>query len=278
MTIKEITQKLEQKVPLEWQEDYDNCGVQCGDSLQECNGVFVCFNFSEDVIDEAISKGANMVVSHHPLIFHGMKKIEPFDEIGRIIFKAIKNNVLLYSMHTNMDSGTFGGNWLFSKKLGLTNIEVLEPKNGVVEPEKDCPDFEIYRNEDNLATVGLGRVGTLQNEMSATCFFDFLKERLNVPHVRYSGSTERMIKRVAVCGGAGNSLINAALDSHADVFVTGDLKYHDFFKSDNRMLIVDLGHFETEHFIKDIIHSELKKIVNVPIYVNENEKSGIEYY
>lgn len=279
MKIREIIQKLEQKFPLEWQEDFDNCGVQCGDISNECSGALVCFNFSDNVIDEAIKIGANLVVSHHPLIFRGLKKIEPKDETGRIICKAIKNDILLYSMHTNMDSGTFGGNWLFAKKLELSDIEVLEMKNGVEEPDKSSPEIGIYKNDVSLSSVGLGRVGNLPHAMAVTEFFDFLKERLNVTRVRYSGSTAgRVIKRVAVCGGAGNSFIEAALHSKADAYVTGDLKYHDFFRPDNRMLLVDLGHFETECFIKDILFNELNKFPGFPVRLFENEKSGIEYY
>ena len=278
MKINEIIKKIEARFPLEWQEDFDNCGVQCGDVLQECSGAMVCFNFSEQVVDEAVAAGANLVVSHHPLIFRGLKKIEPKDEMGRIIFKAIKNNLLLYSMHTNMDSGTFGGNWLFAKKLELSDIVVLEPKIDVAEPERDSADMAIYKDGVGLPSVGLGRVGNLPHAMSARQFFDFLKDKLNVSRVRYSGDTEREIKRVAVCGGAGNSLIDTALRSHADAYVTGDLKYHDFFRADNRMLMVDLGHFETECFIKDILFNELQKCSDVPVRLFENEKSGIEYY
>ena len=278
MKINEIIKKIEARFPLEWQEDFDNCGVQCGDVLQECSGAMVCFNFSEQVVDEAVAAGANLVVSHHPLIFRGLKKIEPKDEMGRIIFKAIKNNLLLYSMHTNMDSGTFGGNWLFAKKLELSDIEVLEPKTDVSEPERDSAGMAIYKDEVGLSSVGLGRVGNLPHAMSAQQFFDFLKDKLNVSRVRYSGDTERKIRRVAVCGGAGNSLIDIALRSHADAYVTGDLKYHDFFRADNRMLMVDLGHFETECFIKDILFNELQRCSDVPVRLFENEKSGIEYY
>lgn len=278
MIINEIIKKLEYKFPLEWQEDFDNCGVQCGNVNNECSGAVVCFNFSEQVLDFAMSKGANLIVSHHPLIFRGLKKIVPADETGRLLFKAIGNNVLLYSMHTNMDSGTFGGNWLFAKKLSLSDIEVLEPKTGVAEPEKSSPEIGIYKSAASSSSVGLGRVGTLPHEMTATEFFDFLKERLGVPHLRYSGPAERKIRRVALCGGAGNSLIDAALRSKADAYITGDLKYHDFFRPDDRMLLVDLGHFETECFIKEILYNELCNNSDIPVYLFENEKSGIEYY
>lgn len=275
MKIREIIEQLESRFPLVWQEDFDNCGLQCGDREEEFKGALVCFNISERALDEAVALGANFVISHHPLIFSGLKKIEPSNEVGRILFKAIRNRISLYSMHTNIDSGTFGGNWLFAKKLELTGITVLEPQNNVPEPSKNDEEFSIYK--DGVPSVGLGRVGNLPCEMTDTEFFAFLKERLQVDRIRYSGTLKHKIRRVAVCGGAGNSLISAALASHADAYVTGDLKYHDFFKPDNRMLLVDLGHFETECFIRDILLDELRRISSNPVNIFTDEKSGIMY-
>ncbi|MCQ2286562.1 MAG: Nif3-like dinuclear metal center hexameric protein [Bacteroidales bacterium] len=278
MRINEIIEKLEEKIPLCWQEDFDNCGIQCGDRNAEFTGAMVCFNMSETVLDEAIAQGANLIVSHHPLIFSPLKKIEPVNEIGRVIFKALSHHLTLYSMHTNMDSATFGGNWLFAKKLQLLNIEVLDPKYDVPEPERNTPEFSIYKQGDNLSSVGLGRVGNLPAPMSGVHFVEFVKKQLGVSDLRYSGSLDRQIRRVALCGGAGGSLMKLALAARADVFITGDLRYHDFFIPDDRMLLLDAGHFETEYFIKDILFNELQKIVKDMVYMFPDEKSGIKHY
>ncbi|HPE41325.1 MAG TPA: Nif3-like dinuclear metal center hexameric protein, partial [Bacteroidales bacterium] len=129
MKIKEVIHHLETKFPLHWQEDFDNCGIQCGDKEREITGVMVCFDMSEKVLDEAIAKNCNMVISHHPIIYKtGLKKVEPTNRVGKVICKALENKILLYSMHTNIDSGINGGNVLFAQKLGLKQLQVLSPK------------------------------------------------------------------------------------------------------------------------------------------------------
>lgn len=245
MKIKEIINHLEQKFPLEWQEDYDNSGMQCGDKEQEITGALVCFEFSDKVIEEAIELNANLIVAHHPLIFgNGLKKIEPTNRIGRMICKAIENHLVLYSMHTNVDSGIGGGNDALAQKLQLQNTQVLLTQDWEGELE---------------GKVGLGMVGNLPEAMSEKEFLQHVKDCLGLTVVKYRGGKKDRIHRVAVCGGAGASLMKNAMAAHADAFVTGDVRYHDFFTADNQMLIVDVGHFESEHFIKDILYAELKE-------------------
>jgi len=362
MKIKEIIQFLEQKFPLHWQEDFDNCGIQCGDKERNVTGIVVCFDMSEAVIDEAIDKGANMVISHHPIIYrNGLKKIEPTDRTGKIICKALENKILLYSMHTNMDSGKNGGNVLFAHKLGLHKLSVLMPKenqfyklivfvpsensillkealfrigcgsmgnyshcsytcDGVgsfkplsganphvgqcnrlerVEEERiemifpkikkrqvietlylhhpyEEPAFDIVALENPNREVGLGRIGMLQHPMPAKDFIPYIKEKLNLAAVRFSGDLNAEIKKVAVCGGGGASFVADALDAGVDAYITGDLKYHDFFIPENRMLLIDIGHFEGEHFIREIIVSLLKENFNTfAVYFTEKEFSVI---
>ena len=348
MKIKEVIQFLEQKFPLHWQEDFDNCGVQCGDREREITGIMVCFDMSEAVIDEAIEKGANMVISHHPIIYkNGLKKIEPNNRVGKILCKALENKMLLYSMHTNIDSGKFGGNVLFAQKLELQKLSVLSPKEGQfcklvvfvpsensillkealfragcgnignyshcsyacegigsfkplaganphigthnrierVEEERvemifpkhkkhqiietlyhnhpyEEPAFDIISLENLNREVGLGRVGTLPKPMLAKDFILFVKEKLNLEVVKYSGDMNSEIQKVAVCGGGGASFVTDALSAEADAFITGDLKYHDFFIPENKMLLIDIGHFEGEHFIREIIVSLLQENFN----------------
>ena len=345
MKIQEVIHFLEQKFPLHWQEDFDNCGVQCGDKEREITGIVVCFNMSEAVIEEAIAKGANMVVSHHPIIYrNGLKKIEPTDRVGKILCKALENKILLYSMHTNIDSGKGGGNVLFAQKLGLQKLSVLSPKenqfyklvvfipsensvllkdalfragcgnignyshcsytceglgsfkplagadphigqrNRIERVEEDRiemifpkvkkrqvietlyqhhpyeePAFDIIALENLYKEVGLGRIGLLPQAMPAKEFIQYVKEKLKLEVVKFSGNLNAEIKKVAVCGGGGASFVTDALAAGADAFITGDLKYHDFFIPENKMLLMDIGHFEGEHFIREIIVTLLKE-------------------
>ena len=348
MKINEIIQFLEQKFPLHWQEDFDNCGVQCGDKERNITGIVVCFDLSESVIDEAIEKGANMVISHHPIIYrNGLKKIEPTDRVGKILCKALENKILLYSMHTNIDSGKYGGNVLFAQKLGLQKLSVLSPKEnqfyklvvfvpsessvllkealfragcgnlgnyshcsysceGIgsfkpltganptvgkhnrierVEEERvemifpkikkrqvietlynqhpyEEPAFDIFPLETQCREIGLGRIGELPHNMGVTDFIQYVKDKLQLETVKFSGNRNAEIKKVAVCGGGGASFVTNALNAGADAYITGDLKYHDFFIPENKMLLMDIGHFEGEHFIREIIASLLKENFN----------------
>ncbi|MBP5650957.1 MAG: Nif3-like dinuclear metal center hexameric protein [Bacteroidales bacterium] len=264
MKIKEVLQFLESKFPLQWQEDFDNSGMQCGDKEQEITGAVVCFEFSDAVIEEAIRLKANLIVAHHPLIFgNGLKKIEPTDRVGRMVCKAIENRLVLYSMHTNVDSGIGGGNDAFAQKLKLQNARVLDPK--------------IVEGEFN-GLVGLGKVGELPHAMSVPEFVAYVKDCLGLQVVKYSGDINRPVKTVAVCGGAGSSLIRQAMRSGADAYVTGDIRYHDFFITDNQMLILDVGHFEGEHFIKDILYAVLKEnFSNFAIHFSKMDKFDILY-
>ena len=264
MKIKEVIQHLENLFPLQWQEDFDNSGMQCGDKEQEITGALVCFEFSDKVIEEAIALKANLIVAHHPLIFgNGLKKIEPTDRVGRMVCKAIENHLVLYSMHTNVDSGVGGGNYAFAGKLKLQNAKVLDPK---------CLDDEFK------GRVGLGQVGELPTPMPVADFVQYVKDCLGLKVVKYAGQIDRLVKMVAVCGGAGSSLIRQALQAGADAYVTGDVRYHDFFIPDNQMLIVDVGHFEGEHFIKDILYDELKEnFCNFAIHFSKLDKLDIIY-
>lgn len=244
MKIKEITTYLEQRFPLCLQEEFDNCGIQCGDDEQEITGVLVCFEMSEKVIDEALSMNANLVISHHPLMLkRGICKIQPKDRVGKVICKALAHNMVLYSMHTNIDSAEGGGNDLFAEKLALTTPKVLVP----------CKQPEL--SDKN----GLGRIGTLPTPMSALDFLHYVKDRMGLQVLRYYGDEQKKIHTVAVCGGGGASFIEDALAAGADAYVSGDIKYHDFFKSNDNMLIADIGHYEGEFFIKEIIYKAIKE-------------------
>lgn len=364
MKIREVINHLEKKFPLSLQEDFDNCGIQCGDKEQEITGVLVCFDLFEEIIEEAISKKANLIISHHPLIVRTLlKRIEPTNRIGKIIFKAIENHLVIYSMHTNIDNANGGGNDLFAQKLGLMDVSVLSPKlsqyqkivfyapedessevkdalfkigcgvlgkyencsystpgQGTFKPLKGAkphigdinyieevneervemifpaaiqrnvintlykyhpyeePAFDIIRLENPSRDSGLGRVGKLPSPMEESDFFNYLKKALNINHIRFSGKLNRKIEKVALCGGGGASFIHEAMAFGADVYISGDFKYHDFFVPDNQMLIADIGHFEGEHFIKEIIYNEIKEnFITFATSLSEIEKLKIQY-
>ena len=188
MKISEVLSFLEKKYPLSYQEDFDNCGIQCGDKEREITGVLVCFEMSEETIDEAIRLNANLVISHHPLILRkGIFKIEPVGRVGKVICKALENKMVLYSMHTNLDSAVGGVNDTFADKLGLENVTVLSPIDG--EPG-----------------VGLGRIGDLPEAIPAKVFLLRLKEALGLQMVRYYGNIDGLVRRVAVLGGGGSGI------------------------------------------------------------------------
>lgn len=244
MKIREVTDYLELRFPLCLQEDFDNCGVQCGDVEQEITGVLVCFEMSEKVIEEALAMNANLVISHHPLMLRkGICKIEPKDRVGRVLCKALGNNMVLYSMHTNIDSAEGGGNDVFAEKLGLQEVKVLVPT-----PVSDLAEKN-----------GLGRIGRLPQPMKRDDFLLYVKEKMNLQVIRYYGSEEQIIETVAVCGGGGASFIEDAMGAGADAYVTGDIKYHDFFRADKKLLIADIGHYEGEFYIKEIIYKAIKE-------------------
>ncbi len=345
MKIKEIVSVLERQFPLCLQEDFDNCGIQCGDVQQEATGVLVCFEFSTKVLDEALAMNANLIISHHPLMLKcGICKIEPTNTIGSILCKAMANHLTLYSMHTNIDSAEGGGNDAFAERLGLCDTSVLMPANGqfrkvvtfvpqshtdrlknalaeigcgfqghydrcsyrmqgtgsfrplpdatpyigetlreeeVAEDRLEMlfpaslqkkviatiydthpyeePAFDIFKLENPDRRNGLGRVGHLPKPMNAADFLQYVKEKMNLKVVRWYGASEKPIRKVAVCGGGGASFIEQAAATGADAYVTGDVKYHDFFRANGKMLIADIGHYEGEHFIKEIIFKALKE-------------------
>lgn len=271
--IKDVLSYLETRFPLSWQEDFDNCGVQCGDKEQEITGVLVCFEFSDKVLEEAISLKANLVIAHHPLIFgSGLKKVEPTDRVGRMVCKAIENHLVLYSMHTNVDSGIGGGNDAFAGKLKLHNVKVLDPKTDA------AVDQSFFGSGADGSQVGLGRIGELPEPMAVSDFLNYVKECLDIRILKYSGPADKPVRKVALCGGGGASFIRKAMDSGADAYVSGDMKYHDFFIPDNQMLLLDVGHFEGEHFIKEILYAELKeKFTKFAIRFSTLDKLEIYY-
>lgn len=302
MRISEITKYLETIAPLSLQEDYDNAGLITGDLNWELNGVMVCLDSTEAVLDEAIQKGCNLVLAHHPIIFRGLKSITGGSYIERTVIKAIQNNIAIYAIHTNLDNVLDRGvNWKIAERLGLANVKILAPKSNMLAiqnvksghivkgPETSFQEMTAVLGERSQQvsypvrelnpSVGSGIVGDLESPMSVLAFLDLLKERMNVSCVRHTELVKENVQRIAVCGGAGGFLLNAAKGSKADIFVTADYKYHEFFDADGKIIIADVGHYESEQYtielLVSIISEKFSNFAPLKTSVNTNP---VKYY
>lgn len=235
MTIKDLISSLEEFAPLRLQENYDNSGLQAGIAVQELKAVMIALDITEDVVDEAVRRGCNMVVTHHPLIFQPLKTVSDFSYQQRCVIKALKNDVLLYSMHTNLDNVEGGVNHRIAEKLGLADldwIEAMQPIDG-----RNC---------------GSGLIGTLPQAEEACSFLRRVKTVFKVPCLFHSELPAFPIRRVALCGGSGSFLMPKARELGADCFITGEISYHRFFENDG-MLIAALGHYHSEQYTQELI-------------------------
>ena len=243
MRLSEITKYLEEIAPLRFQEDYDNSGLIYGDPDMSISGAIIALDATVDVINEAIEKKYNLVITHHPIIFKGIKKFDPSYYVDRAVIQAIKNDIAIYAIHTNLDNVLANGvNFKIGQKLGLTHLEVLRPsKKNHLET-----DYQI----------GAGAIGKLKEPMSESRFFDYLKGKMNLSTIKHTKILNKKVESVALCGGAGSFLISEAQVRDADVFVTSDLKYHEFFDANETMILVDIGHYESEFYTIELL-SEL---------------------
>ncbi|RAU83495.1 Nif3-like dinuclear metal center hexameric protein [Pontibacter arcticus] len=343
-TIQEVINVLEQLAPPVYQESYDNATLQTGDASQQVTGVLVTLDCTEDVIEEALEKGCNLIVAHHPVIFKGLKQLTGRTYVERTIIKAIRHNIAIYASHTNLDSVLNGVNSKIAAKLELKNQTILSPKPhtlmqlvtfapvqnteqvlaalhkagaGQIGDYKDCsfqvqgtgrflptgnadptigqpgkpeqvqesrievifpahlqhkilaalfkahPYEEVahylYTLENTNQEVGLGVIGELETPLTEYEFLGYLKEKMQLPGVRYTSVGTKSIKKVAVCGGAGSFLLKDAKRKGADAFVTADLKYHEFFDAEGQLLLADIGHYESEVFTKEIFYDTISK-------------------
>ena len=237
MKIKEILSALERYAPLPLQESYDNAGLQVGVTDAEATGALLCLDVTEAVVDEAIALGYNLIIAHHPLLFHGLKSLTGQDYIERSLIKAIKNDVAIYAAHTNLDNAPGGVNYTIAEKLGLTDVTFLAPR-------------------DNAAW-GSGVIGTLPELETETELLKRIKKTFEVACLRHSRLMGRQIQRVALCGGAGSFLIPDALAAGADAFFTGEIRYHEYFGHERDILLIETGHYESEQYTKDLLRDIL---------------------
>lgn len=265
MKVKELLEYLHSIAPPQFQEDYDNSGLITGNYNMNIQGVLVSLDCTEDIIDEAINLGCNVVVSHHPIIFRGLKRLNGSNYIERTVIKAIKNDVAIYAIHTNLDNVFVSGvNSMISEKMGLKNLKILAPKGDLT-----------YRGY----SVGAGMVGDLESPMETTAFFDSLKENMELKVIKHTAICKSKVQKVAVCGGSGGFLLNDAKTAEADVFITSDYKYHEFFDADNEIIIVDIGHFESEKYTIDLLYSLIvNKFSNFATHFTKVVTNPVQYY
>ena len=237
MKVKDITDIIESFAPLSVQEDWDNSGLIVGSPLQKVHGVLLGFDCTPELVDEAIEGGEDLIITHHPLIYKGIRRIAPEDPVGLALIKAIGHGIAVYAAHTSADKVIEGVSGAMARKLGLADIRVLDPDGD---------------------RTGMGAVGTLPAPLSSAEAISLVKKAFNLDTVRCSRPLETTISTVAVCGGSGSSLIELARLSGAQLYITGDITYHHFFTPEGFMLM-DIGHFESEVEIVSILFSILKK-------------------
>ena len=360
-TIRQITALIEELAPLQLQESYDNAGMQVGDDSLPATGALLCVDVTEEVVDEAIQLGVNLIIAHHPLLFRPLKRIVGSNYVERVVMKALRNDIAIYAAHTNLDAVAVNHVW--AQKLGLSQLQVLQPirnmlyklvtyvpiaqadhlkealfaagagtigaydccsftsngvgsfragddthpycgEKGVIhhEPESrvevvlpaylksrivralleshpyEEPAYDLIPIANDYTQAGIGVVGNLSHPVSARQLLQQVKEQTQCSVVRHNTLPDKMVQRIALCGGAGSSLIGAALAAKADVFSTGEIGYHQFFGDENQRVLAEIGHYESEQHTKDIFCEVItKKIPNFALYYTTVETNPIKY-
>ena len=268
--IYQVVDALEHYAPLPLQEGYDNAGLQVGlTEAVEVSGALLCLDVTEDVVDEAIRKGCNLIVSHHPLIFRKLARISDENYVQRTVRKAIKNDIAIVSMHTNMDAAKGGVNFKIAEKLGLRNLR-------------------FFGGEKEIDGVkgGEGVIGEITDEtdalhadgIAADDLVLMLRERFQAECVQCNQLLRRPIRKVALCGGAGSFLLDAAIAAGADAFITGEMHYHEFFGHEQEIQICVIGHYQSEQFTSEIFRSIItEKCPGVKCEISEINTNPIIY-
>jgi dinuclear metal center YbgI/SA1388 family protein len=364
MKIHQIIAQLEMLAPLSLQESYDNAGLITGDSNQICSGVLITLDATEMVVEEAIEKGCNLIVAHHPILFRGIKQLTGKDYVERTIIKAIKNDIAIYAIHTNLDSVLMGVNHRIAEMLELSSRKILQPKRqllqklqvyvpethvaelqqalfdagagnigkysecsfvsegvGSFKPEATANPFsgtigtrqtdkelklevifpvwiqaallramrskhpyeeiayQITSIENDYQDVGSGMIGNLAKPMDEVLFLDYISSVFNNKVVKRTSFIGKKIEKVAICGGSGSFLIQKAIACGADAFITSDIKYHEFFDADGRILLADVGHFESEQYTIELLHDFLReKFPNFALQKSEIRTNPVFYH
>ncbi|SMD38248.1 dinuclear metal center protein, YbgI/SA1388 family [Reichenbachiella faecimaris] len=364
MKINEIIDELNQWAPPAYQESYDNARLITGNVDAELTGIVVSLDCTEAVVQEAIDKKANLIVAHHPIVFKGLKSFTGKNYVERTVVKAIKNDIAIFSIHTNLDNVNTGVNRKICERLGLSNCKILAPKSGLLSklvtfvPTDDAQSVldVLYKSglghignydecsfqvigtgtfrpndqanptigknnvresvnesriegifpshikhkvvsalkkahpyeevayyltalENENQEVGSGMVGELESPLPIESLMQLLKERFNLKVIRHTEFNKKEVTRIAVCGGSGSFLLGHAKGAGADVFITADFKYHEFFDADQKIIIADIGHYESEVFTKELICNFLKeKFANIALNLSEVDTNPIKYF
>ena len=258
MKIKEVLSALEQFAPLPLQESWDNAGLQVGLTEAEVSGALLCLDVTEKVVDEALAKGCNLIVSHHPLLFRGLKTISDLTDVQRTVRKAIQHEIAVVSMHTNMDNAEGGVNHKMAEKLGLKDVRFMAPRTvGDV-------------------TCGSGIIGTLGAPLDARAFIEKVKEAFGVACAMTNELLEHPVSRVALCGGAGDFLLDDAVKAGADAFITGEMHYHQYFGYEQQIQICVIGHYQSEQYTTEVFRDILAPL-GVRTEIAETNTNPIQY-
>ncbi len=262
MIIKDITDCIEVFAPLRLQAEYDNAGLVVGratDTLR--GGVLLAVDVTEEVIEEAIELGCSLIITHHPIIFRPIKRLNSSSVVERCVERAIKHDIALYACHTNLDSAPKGMSYRLGQMLGVVDMQILEP---------------------TVENAGFGVVGNLPEPIEVESFFAKLQRTLGCGAVRHSGVVKPMVQRIAICTGAGGSAIELAGQAGCDVYVTADVRYNDYYRPDGKFVLCDVGHFESEYCAIDLLFdilSELsKKISNFALHKSAKSKNPMHYF
>jgi dinuclear metal center YbgI/SA1388 family protein len=241
MKLVDLINFLHAIAPSHLQEDYDNAGLITGHEDMTISGVLVCLDAIESIVDEAIVLGCNVIVAHHPIVFRGLKRFNGNNYVERTIIKAIKHDIAIFAIHTNLDNVFIDGvNTVICNKLGLINLQILSPK----------PDATHLQYP-----VGAGMVGELTTALSTHKFLEHLKQSMELQVIKHTNLCRDTIQKVAVCGGSGGFLLSAAKRHSADIFITADYKYHEYFDADDQIIIADIGHYESEKYTIDLLYT-----------------------
>lgn len=254
----DIIKTIEEFAPVNLQEAYDNSGLVCGDYKNTSPSVLIAIDITEEVIDDAIKGGEKLIISHHPLIFKGIKNIIPDNYINRVIIKAIKHDIAIYSAHTNIDSVMDGVSGRMADKLGLRNRRFLEKRENI--------------------DSGFGIIGELSEYTNTYNFLKNIKDIFKCGIIKHSPIINNKIRTVALCGGSGAFLIKEAIKQKADIYISGDFKYHDFFMAENNIILADIGHYESEMYTKEIFYELItKKIPKFAVRFSSVNTNPVNY-
>ena len=279
--IQQVLCALERFAPLPLQEDWDNAGLQIGLTEAEVSGALLCLDVTERVIDEAVEKGCNLVVSHHPLLFRGLKQVADLNDVQRTVRKAIKADICVISMHTNMDNAPGGVNWKIAEHLGAESI-VAGPAYSGNHVKSDMAGD----NTKDLSTDGTEHkervpwvMATMPYPISSSDFIQSVKDRFGAASIHCNEMLKRPIRTVAICGGAGDFVLDAAIDKGADAFITGEMHYHQYFGHEQQIQICVIGHYESEQFTTEIFRDIInRECPGVKTLIAQTRTNPIHYY